>query len=196
MNSPLDDLPPEIFPIIASLLPLHATPSTLLSLALVNHRISSIVLPILNSCLILKNENHALKFLQKLLDNPELGKVVREVHIMSGLSLATRNGENPFDVLRGLEKVIGAGLLPHIHTFGLHLLTGWHYDDEFLPIDGFGRLGSEFWESAKKNCPRLRGFVIRDTADLGDNEKLGINVSGLFEIQVSTPQSQRLFLTS
>lgn len=190
----LNDLPPEIFPIVASFLPLHATPSTLFSLALVNRRISSIVLPILCSCLILKNENYALKFLQKLLDDPELGIVVREVHILSDLSLATRNGENPFDMLRGLEMVVGAGSLPCIHTLGLHLQTGWHYDDQFQTIPGFGELSSEFWESVRKNCPRLRGVIIRDIDDLG--EKPGLDVSGILEIQVSMSQSQRLFLTS
>jgi hypothetical protein len=191
MNNPVNNVPPEIFPIVASFLPLHATPSTLLSLALANRHIHSIILPILYSCLILKNENHALKFLQKLLDEPEFGKVVREIYILSGLSLATRNGENPFDVLRGLEMVIAAGSLPYIHTLGLHLLAGWHYDDEFRPIDGFGQLSSEFCESLRKNCPRLRGLVIRDIADIG-----GIDMSGLLEIQVSMPQSRRLFLTS
>lgn len=186
MSGPLNDLPSEIFPVVASLLPLHATPSTLLSLALVNHHISSIVLPLLYSRLILKNENHALKFLQKLLDEPEFGKVVREVHILSDLSLATRNGENPFDVVRGLKKVIGAGSLPYIHTLGLHLLSGWQYDDEYdEPIEGFGQLGSGFWQSLRKNCPQLRGLVICNIVESDENP--GFHESGLFEIQVSVP---------
>ncbi|CAA7266339.1 unnamed protein product [Cyclocybe aegerita] len=180
-SSLLNDLLPEIFPIVASLLPLHATPSTLLSLALVNKHISTIVLPLVYSRLILKNEDDALKVIQKLLDEPELGKVVRELHILSDLSVATRNGERPFDVVRGLEKVIAAGSLPYIHTLGLELLTGWHYDDEFEPVEGFGELRREFWEALRKNCPRLRGLVLRDIADNEDDPWL--EESGLLEIQ-------------
>ncbi|KAJ3509938.1 hypothetical protein NLJ89_g4951 [Agrocybe chaxingu] len=180
-SSLLNDLLPEIFPIVASLLPLHATPSTLLSLALVNKHTASIVLPLVYSRLILKNEDDALKVIQKLLDEPELGKVVRELHILSDLSVATRNGERPFDVVRGLEKVIAAGSLPYIHTLGLELLTGWHYDDEFEAVEGFGELRREFWEALRKNCPRLRGLVLRDIAD--NEEDPWLEESGLLEIQ-------------
>ena len=180
--SPLNDLLPEIYPIIAAHLPLFSTPSTLLSLALVNHHISEIVLPLVYSRLILKNETDALKTIQKLLDEPKLGQVVREIHVLSDLSLATRTGANTIDVVTGLEKLITTTSLPYIHTLGLHLLSGWHYDDQYHPIVGFGQLRSDFWINLKKNCPRLRGLVLRDIAD--HEEDPWVNDSGLLEIQV------------
>jgi hypothetical protein len=182
MASLLNDLLPEIYPIIAAHLPLHSTPSTLLSLALVNHHISEIVLPLLYSRLILKNESDALKVIQRLLDEPQLGQVVREIHIHSNLSLATRAGANPFDVVTGLAKLITVNSLQYIHTLGLHLHTGWHYDDKFEPVLGFGKLRSDFWINLKKNCPRLRRLVLRNIWDHEDDP--WVNDSGLLEVQV------------
>jgi hypothetical protein len=133
--------------------------------------------------LILKNEADALKVIQRLLDNPELGQVVREIHILSNLSLATRTGANPFDVVTGLQKLITAASLPYIHTLGLHLLTGWHYNQtQFQPVVGFGKLHLTFGDNLKKNCPRLRGLVLKNIAD--DDEDPWVNDSGLLEIQV------------
>src|SRR6266540_403115 len=125
-SSPLSSLIAEIYPIIASHLPLYQTPPTLLSLALTNRHISEIVLPLLYSRLILKNED-ALRMIHRLLAEPDLGKSVRELHIFSDPSLATQRGENPLDVVTGLKKVISGGLIPFIHTLDLHLLDGWLY---------------------------------------------------------------------
>ncbi|KIM39325.1 hypothetical protein M413DRAFT_197302 [Hebeloma cylindrosporum] len=74
-----------IYRIIASHLPLHATLSTLLALGLTNHHISEIVLPLIHSRLILKNEEDALLVLQKLATDPLLGSIVRELRISSHL---------------------------------------------------------------------------------------------------------------
>ncbi|KDR68789.1 hypothetical protein GALMADRAFT_129137 [Galerina marginata CBS 339.88] len=177
----LNDLLPELFPIIASHLPLHATPSTLLSLALVNQHVSEITLPLVYSRLILKSEEDALRVIQKLLANAELGLAVREMHIICNLSIETRNGENPFDVVTGLKKVIEAGSLPYIHTLGLHLLSGWHYDHEFKPVDGFGQLRADFWTSLRAKCPRLKGLVLRNIGDTKQDPWL--DESGLYEIE-------------
>ena len=93
MISYLNHLPIEIYPNIAVHLPLHLTPSTLISLALVNHHLSEIVIPLVYSRLILKSESDALKMIKRLLDKPELGKAVREIHILSDLSLSTVLGQ-------------------------------------------------------------------------------------------------------
>src|SRR6266545_1059200 len=165
--SHLNHLPPEIYPNIAVHLPLYSTPSTLLALALVNRHHSEIVLPLVYSRLILKNESDALKVIQRLLDRPELGKAVHEIHILSDLSFATRTGANPFNVITGLENLIATTSLPCIHTLGLHLLTGWYHhiqDSQFRRVVGFGRLQSNFRTNVGKNCPRLRGLDLRHIA--------------------------------
>lgn len=180
-------LPPEIYPLIATNLPLYSTSSTLLALALVNHHISDIVLPLLNSRLILKNETDALNVIKGLRDNPELGKTVYEIHILSNLSLATRRGENPFDVITGLENLIKVSCFPNIHTLGLYLLSGWHHeiqDFQFQRVVGFGRLRSDFWINLRKNCPRLRGLILRNIAD--DMDDPWVDDSGLLEVQVGS----------
>jgi len=123
--------------IIAAHLPLDATPSTLLALALTNRHISEFALPLVNSRLVLKNETDAMLVLQKLLDNPLFGRIVRELHIMSDLSVDTRNQDPPWDVIRRVEDVISKGYLPFIHTLGLHLMARWYYDyDNVEPFEG------------------------------------------------------------
>lgn len=184
-SGPLNYLLPELFPVVASLLPLHATPSTLLSLALVNHHISSIVLPLLYSILILNNRNDALKVLQKLLHEPDLGKVVRQVHIFYDWFPVTWD-KTPFDVPKELETVINAGSLPYIHTLGLYLMAGWYYNcHEHMPC--FNQPGAEFYESLGKKCPRLRTLIIRDISN-HDDIFGGFYKSGLPEAPVSIPR--------
>jgi hypothetical protein len=153
MTNGLDELLPELYPIIASHLPLYITPSTLLSLALVNHRISAIVLPLLYSRLLLKTEQDASVMFQRLLDTPKLGMCVRELH-----SILDRSGSH-FD---GLYQVITKGLLPNIHTLDLQLLNAYVLT-EFATIEPRSeRLRSDFWSSLKTSCPRLQGLILRN----------------------------------
>lgn len=187
-SSPVNGLPVEIFPIIASLLPLYATPPTLLSLALVNKHISTIALPLLYSCLILKCEEDALKMIRRLLNEPELGRIVREIHIQTNLSSTTRTAAIRFDVVGGLQEVLMGGLLPYIHTLDLELLVGWHYDERWERVSGgFGRLQPRFWAELRKNCPLLRSLALRSMSDKKDD--LWIENAGLYEIQVSARHS-------
>ncbi|KAF8907692.1 hypothetical protein CPB84DRAFT_1768563, partial [Gymnopilus junonius] len=172
----LDNLLPELFPIIASHLPLYATPSTLLSLALVKRHISEIVLPILYWCLILKNEDDALGMIHRL-----LGLTVRQLHIMSDLSVETRDGRNPFDVVTGLKEVIKLGLLPNIHNLGLYLLSGWHYDEEYELVEGYGDLRADFWDDVREKCPRLKGIILNNIGDIEGDRWL--EDCGLYDIQ-------------
>ena len=103
---------PELFPLITSHLPLYVTPSTLLSLALTNHWYYEVVHELLYSRLILRNEKDAITTFLKILDNPNLGKAVREVHVMSELTVATMEGKTAFDAVTGLKKIIKAGSIP------------------------------------------------------------------------------------
>ncbi|KAF9456648.1 hypothetical protein BDZ94DRAFT_1302414 [Collybia nuda] len=181
-QGPLNNLLPEIYPIIAAQLPLYATPSTLLSLALTNRHISETALPLVYSRLILKNEADALLVLQKLEDDPLFGKVVRELHVMSDLSLETRIQSPPSDVVRRVADVISKGYLPFIHTLGLHLSNGWYYDDRnnYEPVKGFGQLGQEFWSQIKKKCPRLRALILDGFTD--DLDEPWLEDSGLLQV--------------
>ncbi|KAF8963497.1 hypothetical protein BDZ97DRAFT_999356 [Flammula alnicola] len=149
---------PELFPLIASHLPLHATPSTLLALALANHAFYDIVQPLLFSCLVLKNENDALAVIERLLDDPQLGRNVRELYVMSDLSPATRAGDNPFDVVTGFRKVIEGGLLPRLYTFGFYLLQHWYKDENRDDVLGYGHFPAEFWTNIRINCPACVGL--------------------------------------
>jgi len=146
----LGELLPELYPVIASHLPLYITPSTLLSLALVNHHISAIVLPLLYSRLHLKTEQDASTMFQRLLDKPELGMCVQELH-----SLVDPFGSH-FD---RLYQVISNGLLPNIHTLDLQLLTD---STTIAPRPDHERLRSDFWLGLKTSCPGLRGLVLRN----------------------------------
>jgi len=176
-QGPLNNLLPEIYPIIAAYLPLYATPSTLLALGLANHHISEIALPLVYSRVILKNEEHALQVLQKLATDPSLGPLVRELHLMSHLSSETRIHDPPSDVIRRVSDLILKGSLPFIHTLGLHLGAGWYY-----PIQGFGRPGKEFWSQIKEKCPRLKALILDGFMD--DPAEPWIEDSGLFHVPV------------
>ncbi|KAG6824187.1 hypothetical protein H0H92_007745, partial [Tricholoma furcatifolium] len=154
-------LPAEVYPLIVAHLPLYATPSTLLALALTNHHISGIVLPLLPSCLILKNEEDTLFILQKLSSDPDFGRLVRELHIMSHLSLKTRNGKTS-DVISLVVDVISQGNLPFLYALGFHLSSWWYYDDRnnYKTVDGFGEFLEGWWLQIKERCPRLRTLIL------------------------------------
>lgn len=176
----LSTLVPELFSIISDHIPLHARSPTLLSLALTNHDFFDIVYPLLCSCLILKNENDAVIVLQRILSDTQFGQAVRQLHIMSELSLATRNGERPFDVITGLKKAIAEGLLPHVHILSLHFLHGWRKDATYHRIQGFGQLHAEFWKEIRSKCPRLRGIIL---SGLGDSRQdPWLNDSGIYDL--------------
>ncbi|KAF8907689.1 hypothetical protein CPB84DRAFT_1768560 [Gymnopilus junonius] len=185
----LNDLPPELFPIIASHLPLYATPSTLLSLALANRHISTMALPILFSHLIIKNEKHSLRMINRLLDEPGLGLGVRELHIMSELSDGIRllpqqhSPNESFDMITGLKKVIRRSLLPNIHTLGIYLTSGWdpmEYSDLQLS-NGLGELLSDFWADLKYKCPRMKNLILDNVGDT--KRRRWLEDCGLYDFQ-------------
>jgi len=181
LEGPLNNLLPEIYPIIAAHLPLHATPSTLLALGLTNHRISEIALPLIHSRLILKNEEAAQLVLQKLATDPLLGPFVRELHVLSNLSQETRTHDPPSDVVRRVSDIILKGSLPFLHTLALHLGYGWYYDDQNV-VEGFGRPGKEFWSQIKEKCPRLKALILDGFED--DQNEPWIEDSGLLHVPV------------
>ncbi|KAG6915215.1 hypothetical protein DXG01_012686 [Tephrocybe rancida] len=187
-EGPLNSLLPEIYPIIIAHLPLYATPSTLLALALTNHHVSDIALPLLCSRLVLKNEADALLLLQKLMDDPPFGRVVRELHIMSDLSLNTRSQNPPSDVVRRVSDVISKGYLPFIHTLGLHLGKGWYHDED--PVNGFGQFEKGFWTQINQKCPKLRALILEGFEEA---EEPWFVDSGILEVPDITSLSLHIF---
>jgi hypothetical protein len=188
-TSQLNHLLPEIYPIIAAHLPLYATPPTLLALALTNHHISQIVFPLLYSRLVLKTETHAILVLQKIADNPRFGRVIRELHIMSDLSVDTRKKHRHSDVMKRLENVISMGHLPFIYTLGLHLMYGWYYyyntSGHFQPLEHFGKLSKDFAGKLREKCPRLRGLILEGFSG-SDEYEPWLEESGILQVFVST----------
>ncbi|KAF8877829.1 hypothetical protein CPB84DRAFT_1794599 [Gymnopilus junonius] len=177
-----DDLLPEIYPLIAAHLPLYAAPSKLLALALTNQSISEFALPLLYSRLVLKNETNALHVLQRLLNDPPFGRVVRELHITSELSYEIRTKDPPSDVIRRVEEVISSGCLPLIHTLDLYVTQGWYHDPQraLEPVRGFGMFSKAFSMKLKLNCPRLRCLMLENFAEYSDDT--WIEESGIVQV--------------
>jgi len=184
----LDNLLPEIFPIVAAHLPLRAAPPTLLALALTNHRISEVVRPLVSSRIILKNEAAATRVLHRVLDDAPFGRGVHELHIASELSEETRKAEIPCDVVGLLERAISEGRLPFVYALGLHLLGQWHYynqgnlwhDASWHEV----RLQRAVWTNIKsQHCPRLRSVAFSGFLD--NHHEPWLADSGILDIPVS-----------
>ncbi|KAF8188118.1 hypothetical protein BJ912DRAFT_969248 [Pholiota molesta] len=176
----LSTIPLELFPQIASHIPLRFAPGTLHSLALVNRYFYDIVSPLLYSRLILRNEDDAIAVIRKILKDPKLGLAVTELHIMSELSIATRGGQKPFDVLVGLQALLREGLIPRLVALGIYLLQGW-CDDEDPDVSRLhGHLSPEFWNNLRSKCPRLHTLAVRNIAhDFDDPLVSGATIDGL-----------------
>ncbi|PPQ96047.1 hypothetical protein CVT26_004680 [Gymnopilus dilepis] len=150
---------PELFPLIASHLPVYATPSTLLSLALASCETNDIVYDLLYRCLILRNESHAIDMFQQILDNADLGKKVRELHVRSELSAATIQGQTVFDTL----------------TYETVEEKPWYL------VQGYGEFRSEFWDNVERNCPRLQRISISGIGECYTHPWL--QHSGIYELK-------------
>jgi len=182
----LDNLLPEIFPIVAAHLPLRAAPPTLLALALTNHRISEVVRPLVSSRIILKNEAAATHVLHRVLDDASFGRGVHELHIASEVSEETRKAEIPCDVVGLLERAISEGRLPFMYALSLYLLGTWHYYNEEGPWRGirFVRPRREVWTNIKNQyCPRLRSLAFSGFFE--DYRKPWLADSGILDVPVS-----------
>jgi hypothetical protein len=154
-------LPPELFPIIASFVPLRSAPNTLRALALGSRRFYDICLPLLYSRLILRNEDDAICVIQRIMDEPHLGLAVTELYIMSELSVEAAIRKTPFDVVGGLQMLVAKGLIPHIIALGLYLLEDWIFGARFKIVLR-GRLRANFWFNLRTECPRLRTLILRN----------------------------------
>lgn len=201
-ESTLAALLPEIFPIVASHLPLYTQPSTLLSLALTDHRLNEIVIPrLLYQKVWLEGEERALKVLRSLkaqAESTDKGRILQgsdipiahHVHrlcISSELSPEAR--ENKVDTISELRELIEIGGLFNLVSLAIHMGEGWYVDmdNDYERVDGFGRLDHSFWASLKEKCPRLKEISLTGVTDFqGDR---WVEESGLYEYQVLSSHS-------
>ena len=187
---------PDILSVIASHLPLHARSTTLLALALTNHELKDIIIPhLLHWQVLLEGEKCTLEVLSRLRtqakaideqafqcgDATPVGHIVHRLHISSELSKDAQEGRSP-DVLDQLHELIDLGGLPNLVSLALNLRRGWHYDENFVSVDGFGRADRSFWTSVQKHCSRLHDITLTGVRDYEDDRWL--ENSGLFEFQV------------
>ncbi|KAG6831059.1 hypothetical protein H0H92_012982 [Tricholoma furcatifolium] len=186
-QGPFTKLPPEVYPLIVAHLPLYAIPSTVLALALTSRHTCEIALPLLHFCLILKNEQDALIFLQRLLDDPELGRFVRELYIMSrayGLVETSTNNPPSSDVIRRLVDVVSRGYLPLLHTLGLY--------DNYKSAVGFAPFEKGWWLQINEKCPRLRALILDGFCDNAEGQELWIEEAGMLRVPGITNFSIRI----
>ncbi|KAG6823697.1 hypothetical protein H0H92_009330, partial [Tricholoma furcatifolium] len=106
---------------------------------------------------------------------------------MSHLSLKTRNSKQSpevinKDVISLVVDVISQGNLPFLYALGLHLSSWWYSDDNnnFEPVDGFGRFLKDCWLEIKERCPRLRTVVLDGFSE--DDENPWIEESGMLYV--------------
>ncbi|KAF8993789.1 hypothetical protein BDQ17DRAFT_1431494 [Cyathus striatus] len=165
---------PELFPIIASHIPLFQTPSTILSLATVSKSLYDILVPrVLYSCIITHDEASSIDMILRLLQNPELRIYVRELYMHSGLSESVRNKtQGPFNTLEGLEKLIAQNAMPNLHSLGIYLHMDWYLDKNFEPLpSSYGQLKKPFWKDLSENCPLVRNVILNGPTDHEHQDK-------------------------
>ncbi|PPR03562.1 hypothetical protein CVT26_006104 [Gymnopilus dilepis] len=174
-------LPSELLPLIARHVPLYARPSTLLALGLSSRGAYQAIHDLLYSCLVLRNESDAISIFQRILADPDLGGNVKELHVMSELTVATINKETPFDTVTGLKRVVKAGYLPQLRTLVVRLLKGGRHDEPWYRVAGFGHLEADFWEDLTTKSPRIQTIVLSGIGDrTGDT---WLQESGIYEVK-------------
>lgn len=152
-RSSIDSLPIELLTEIATSIRLHATPSTLLSLAITNHTLYDNIYPFLYSQVILRNKGDAMQAITKILDNPKLGRHVRGLHIMYNPIWESKLN---FDVTAGVERLISRGLLPYLRIFAFYALSTLIC---YYP-KGCGRFSANFWGNLVEKCPLVKDIVV------------------------------------
>ena len=88
---------------------------------------------------------------------------------MSDFSLSTRKeGEDEFNVVSGIRKIVEQGLLPRLSALGIYLTQHWNTEAQIL----YGRLPTKFWKDLQSHCPRLRAIILRNVRDAQDHPLL------------------------
>ena len=191
-------LPPEIFQIICSHIPLYAHSPTILALAQTNHRLKEIVIPrLLYQHVWLGSEKHACQVLTKLKtqateivgQNNLQGIEIPTAHFVRRLCISCELFEDALissnDSLSQLCALINLGGFPILASLAIHLSDGWLLD--YQCDRGTSRFGYFFWRMLKEKCPNLREISL--TGVMGD-----VHNSGLFEYEVQLQSPFAYFL--
>ena len=116
------------------------------------------LLPLLFERLILKNEDDTIFMFCKILDNPKLGKAVKELYLASTLPLSVRTGQKAIDAIEGLQRIVERQLMPRLSALGVYFTRLWHDDEDarFVPLQ------NSFWKALHHQCPCLRTIILRN----------------------------------
>ncbi|KAF9481013.1 hypothetical protein BDN70DRAFT_573303 [Pholiota conissans] len=167
MSQPIS-IPPELFPIIASFIPLRYAPKTLLSLALVNHHFYWVARPLLYSRIVVGNEENTRMVLKKIINEPQLGMAITEIYIMTELSEDTLDGKHEsYDVMGGLRYIsVKKKLVPRLVALHIYLLDGWFEPFRNTNSSMLGKSYSpfrlSFWTTLRVVCPQLQSLSLRN----------------------------------
>lgn len=162
-------VPPEIFPLIASHIPLQFLPATLSALTLTTSAIHSYVNPVLYQKVILKDEEYASRLLERVLTDPGLGELIRELHLRidpSQIRQQKQTWRNTTTVLVTLQEVVEKGRLAHMNFFRLVLTKSSYSQKEGeLQLNARYHLPRMFWTSLRSCCPLLLGLCVDGVGD-------------------------------
>ncbi|KJA16423.1 hypothetical protein HYPSUDRAFT_71356 [Hypholoma sublateritium FD-334 SS-4] len=167
-KSPLANLHPELIFLIASYLPLHCKPATLLSLALANRKLHDTVgLQCLYRSVVLRDADIALIFLQKIQIDNSLGTKIREIYI----SLTPDALSKCYSSIELFIQLVKAGALPLIHSLEIRQQSESRLSR--LPFFPAG-----FINILLKKCPRLRALSVFGFLDYEEGQ---LKSSGLYD---------------
>lgn len=181
----LSNLITDIYPKISSHLPLHAIAPTLLSLGLTNHYNARVVLPILNSRLILRSNEKAIPVLQKLIKEHTFGVFVIGVHLLFEQLDVAEPLHPSLDALMLVQEAILGGHLPNLRMLEINFHAPRDLLRTLFPLrytrPNPSRFRKEFFLNLREQCPLLTGLILRGV-DEDQSQNMWIERSGLSEI--------------
>ncbi len=86
------------------------------------------------------------------------------MHILCGLSYATRQRDSPADVVTRMVDIISRGHLPFLHTLDVQLTNEWRHcgpGSDQVCDDSLCIFPKAFWARIKEYCPRLRCITLK-----------------------------------
>lgn len=158
-------IPPEIFPLISSHIPLRLLPASLAALALTCRSIYPYVQPILYRRVIIKNDDHAFQLLERVWNDPPLGLLIREFHLLVDVIFAARRQKRITAIVK-LHNVIARRLLPRLKYLRLALNKSGYPDDFERDLIIQCRLPHKFWANLRKCCPMLSRLSVDRAGDI------------------------------
>lgn len=158
----INDLPPEVFGVIADHIPLPARPYTLRSLAITNRHISQIIIPyFLYEHIIVHKEETLIPVIDLLCREDQTRVMVRGIYIRAFLSKSRHGQRGEYPVIAKLQELFSLVGLSGVHSINLRLGSYEKGSPEPPGLSNpFESLGEGFWTSLRKGCPNLRTLGI------------------------------------